>query len=329
MAIITPEPPTQHEPPEKTPARSSRMPVRIGARESTTDRSTSRTLLAAVGVHLVVGLALVRLVALGHGFYDWFGLRPMYEKREERVTYVEAPKPKTVEPPKPVVKKAAVVRPPAPAAAPVTTSPLLPVAPMETPVILGSGFGSGDSSGTGTAKTYGINPALIGIAPANADPRVWAPGPLGINVPRTSKQMLDSVVGWAIASAADSLDSIARLYAPGRAAGDWTKRLKNGEKWGWDQTGLRLGKYTVPNALLALLPAGVQQRMSGNPIALSNARRLTMSRADIDRFSQQSMNEADFRKAVKELRVKNEREHEAKSRQKAVQKAASASQPPS
>lgn len=327
----TPVSPQQDERPNSTPPRpAERGRVRIGARESTNDRSTSKTLLAALAVHLVVGLILFRLVSLGHGFYDWFGLKP-YQPIDERITYVEAPKPtpKPVVPPKPVPPKPPVQTTTEPSVGPVVGAPAPVTAPVEIPsTSAGTGFGTGDSTGAGKLRNLGINPALIGIAPANADQRIWTPGAAGINVPRTAQQQLDSVVGWAIASAADSLDSIARLYNPAKPAGDWTKRLKNGDKWGWDQTGLRLGKFTVPNALLALLPAGVQQRMSGNPIAMSSAQRLLLSRADIDRFYQQSMNEADFRKAVKELRAKNEREHDAKTKAKAAQKAANGGTPP-
>jgi hypothetical protein len=321
---------TPPEAPDNRPSlpsdREARAPVRIGARSSTSDRSNSKTITIAVAVHVVAFVAFLRLVSLGHGFYDWFGLTGPYEKLEEQVTYVETPKPKVVKPaPKPVEK-------PKPAEKPqVSTGPVVgtptPVAPIVPQVNVGTG-GIGVDSGSAPPRRGGINPLLVGIAPANADPRIWIPGPAGINVPRSRQEQLDSVVAYAITSAADSLDSIARIYAPGKPAGDWTKRMKNGEKWGWDKTGLRLGKVTVPNALLALLPAGVQQRMSGNPLAMASAARLALSRSDIDRFERVSMNEADFRKEIKELRVKKEREHQEKSKARAAERAASALTPP-
>ena len=316
------------EPPDTRPTRptggSSRGPVRIGARDRSTDRSNSKTISIAIAVHVVAFVAFLRLVSLGHGFSDWFGFIPPYEKLEEHVTYVVPPKPKAEKPtPKPLEKPK-----PTPAKPQVSTGPVVgaptPVAPVVPQTAVGTG-GIGDSSGRGPVRKTGVNPALVGIVPDFTDPRVWVPGPAGINVPRSRQEQLDSVVAYAITSAADSLDSIARIYAPGKPAGDWTKRLKNGDKWGWDQTGLRLGKVTVPNALLALLPAGLQQRMSGNPLAMASAQRLLMSRADIDRFQRVSMNEADFRKEIKELRAKKEREH---SDQQAKKKAAAQVLPP-
>ena len=131
--------------------------------------------------------------------------------------------------------------------------------------------------------------------------------------------MLDSVIGWAIASAADSIDSIGRLYDANRKPAEWVKRMKNGEKWGWDGAGLRLGKYTVPNALLALLPAGLQRGMQGNPIEARSSRAILLAREDINRFSAQALGEADFRKAVKEIRARKDREYQARSKVRAVE----------
>jgi hypothetical protein len=281
-----------------------------------------RTWLAAVGVHLVVMVVLVRLVTLGHGLHDWFGLAPSRIDLQERVTYVEAkkpepkppePKPKPVEAPKPV---AAV-----PVGEPVTTA--LPVSPVEVPVdpsrLAGARVSDSTGVGNGIPRNLGINPALIGLAPAYADPRVWAEGTGGINVERSAKQLLDSVIGWRIVQAADSLDSIARLYDTNREPADWTKRMKNGEKWGWDKTGLRLGKYTVPNVLLALLPASIQQSMGSNPIEASRTRALLLAREDINRFSSQAMGEGDFRKALRELRERKDREYQKRSNARAAE----------
>ena len=140
--------------------------------------------------------------------------------------------------------------------------------------------------------------------------------------------MLDSVVAYAITSAADSIDSIARIMHPEREPGDWTKRLKNGEKWGWDKTGLRLGKITVPNILLALLPAGIQKGMSSNPIQAANERRILFAREDIQRFGAQAIGEAEFKKAVKEQRTKAERDHQAKADALAREKKDNQANPP-
>ncbi|MEO7362811.1 MAG: hypothetical protein ABI120_20940, partial [Gemmatimonadaceae bacterium] len=262
--IETPTPPPEQlddqrgasQPKADRRALRGRLVVLQGTRA--TDRSTPRTLIAAIAVHVIVIAVLIRLVTLGHGLYDWFGLKPLSLTPQERIVYVETakPKPKPPEPtpvPKPVVKQTTApvvaVAPPANVIAPPTEAPTI------DPALVAAGRG-GDSTNTGVGapRNFGINPALIGLAPVNSDNRLWDPTGVSINMPRTQQQLLDSVVGWAIVSAADSLDSIARLYDPNRKPAEWVKRMKNGDKWGWDKTGLRLGKYTVPNALLALLP---------------------------------------------------------------------------
>lgn len=323
--VETPTPsPEQHEERPKADRRAlrGRLVLRDGSRQA--DRATPRTLFAAIAVHVVVIAVLVRLVTLGHGLHDWFGLKPLSLSPEERVVYVETkkPEPKPPEPkpvePKPVPKAAPTPTAAAPAAPPTTVTEI----PAVDPALIGSARG-GDSSATGNGKprNLGINPALIGLAPVNSDPRLWDPTGTSINVPRTAQQMLDSVVGWAIVSAADSLDSIARLYDPNRKPAEWVKRMKNGEKWGWDKTGLRLGKYTVPNMLLGLLPASVQRGMQSNPIDAQRSRAILFAREDIARFSAQSIGEADFKKALKEVRERKDREYQIRSKKRAAEKA--------
>ncbi|MEO7998758.1 MAG: hypothetical protein ABI852_15015 [Gemmatimonadaceae bacterium] len=329
--VETPTPsPEQHEERPRADRRAlrGRLVLREGSQQ--TDRATPRTVFAAIAVHLVVIAVLVRLVTLGHGLHDWFGLKPLSLTPEERVVYVETKKPEPKPPePKPAPKPVAKAPPTAVTAAPLTPPTTVTEIPAVDPALIGLARG-GDSSATGTGKprNLGINPALIGLAPVNSDPRLWDPTGTSINIPRSQQQLLDSVVGWAIVSAADSLDSIARLYDANRAPADWTKRMKNGEKWGWDKTGLRLGKYTVPNALLALLPAGIQKGMQSNPIEAQRSRAILFAREDIARFSAQSIGEADFRKALKEVRERKDREYQARSKKRAAEKAQSAPTPP-
>ena len=58
-------------------------------------------------------------------------------------------------------------------------------------------------------------------------------------------------------------------------------------------------------ALLALLPLN---RMQGNPIAMERDRNAAYMRADILLHAQASMNEEQFRKAVRAIRDRKERE---------------------
>ncbi|MEP6764247.1 MAG: hypothetical protein ABJB66_08065 [Gemmatimonadaceae bacterium] len=309
MAQTTaPIPPTKDERPEQE--GRSRGRLRSGRREGLDDHANPKTLFTAIALHIVVIAVLVRMVTLGHGLHDWFGLRSVSELPQERIEFIDTPKPKPPEPKKVVEQQVVKQRNPTTSPIP-STGPVVGVEQKVDPAIPTVANG-GDSTAAKKPRDLGIDPSLVGIARTNADPRIWTPTGVGLSVPRSGQQLLDSVVAYAITSAADSLDSIARVFNPSRQPGDWTKRLKNGDKWGWDKTGLRLGKFTVPNALLALLPAGIQKGMSGNPTAFQNDRRLAFAREDIQRFGAQAIGEAQFKKAVKDQRAKAERDHQNK-----------------
>jgi hypothetical protein len=165
--------------------------------------------------------------------------------------------------------------------------------------------------GAGTGNGIGVvDPSVRGVKPSYGDPRVWE-GPVGNGVApsRNGAERLDSVMGTAIMAARDSLDSLARAQGRyGKGPGDWTKTDKNGNKWGWDPTGIRLGKVTIPNALLALLPMNAQKGMSGNFTEMDRERRLGLARSDIMRMSERGAGEVEFRKLAGELRDRRERE---------------------
>ena len=115
-------------------------------------------------------------------------------------------------------------------------------------------------------------------------------------------------------------DSIAALtYNPSKfERGDWTVE-KNGRRYGIDQQAIRLGKISIPTALLGLLPLNVQ----GNPIAAQRDREMASLRAEILYQSQRSMNEEEFRRAVKSLRERKERERQQQEKERAPKPIAS------
>lgn len=271
----------------------------------------SRAVLIAVGIHLVVGAVLVQVLTLGYGIPSWLRFGDGEPPLEERLTYV-APR----VPPKPVAqvkppttKRATTTRPSV--TTPFTAGPEVvsaPSAPRDTGS--GAAVGQGDGSGIGAG-----DPNVRGIRPGYFDGRVWRDpvvvGNAGGGGGGDRADNLDSIMGFMLTQAADSLDSLNRAQGrTGRKPGDWTKTGKNGEKWGWDSQGIRLGKVMIPNALLALLPlnAGTAGRMSGNLTQMDADRRLAASRADIMRMSERGMGEADFRKIVNELRDRREKE---------------------
>ncbi len=270
---------------------------------------TSRAVLVAVAFHVVVGVVLLQVLTFGHGIPSWLRFGSPEQTLEERLTYV-APR----EQPKPVAQVAPATVPTNTArqlvSAPVVSAPAV-VSPPSASRDTGSGaaVGQGDGSGIGTG-----DPNVRGIRPGYFDGRVWRDPVVVGNAGGGGGDRadnLDSIMGFMLTQAGDSLDSLNRAQGrTGRQPGDWTKTGKNGEKWGWDSQGIRLGKVMIPNALLALLPlnAATAGRMSGNMSQMDAERRLASSRADIMRMSERGMGEADFRKIVNELRDRRETE---------------------
>jgi len=272
------------------------------------EKRSPRALAIAVGLHVLVGGVLIQALTFGHGIPDWLDFGDGKNATEERLTYVTPAAPKAPERPTVAQRPRKQVDVPSapqqmgpPAAGPISATPSAPPAPRDT----GSG---GAANGIGA-----LDPNVRGVRPGYNDERVWR-GPVGGGGgaggngialgDRADK--LDSIMAGMLTAARDSLDSLNRAYGRGqygRQGGDWTKTDKNGNKWGWDQQGIRLGKVMIPNALLALLPlnAATAAQMSGNPTAAANAARLGAGRADIMRMSERGMGEAEFKRIVKEM----------------------------
>ena len=282
----------------------------------------------SVLLHLVVAVVVAQLLTFGHGLSSFLNFGKA-EKAEERVTYVAtrspSPQPRPTKPPRQVTRAVPMVS--APSAVPSGLA-----APSAPPVVVRADTGSGgDASGTGSG-VGAIDPNLKGVTPAYGDKRVWQ-GPVGNGVApgRDGIERLDSIIGFAITSSRDSVDSLARAQGKySKAPGDWTTKDKNGNKWGWDNAGIRLGKVVIPNALLSLLPLNAQVGLSGNFTSMERERRLSLSRADILRMSDRALGDADFKKLATELRDRRERERRdrLKAPSASVAPSAPAPQPP-
>jgi hypothetical protein len=74
-----------------------------------------------------------------------------------------------------------------------------------------------------------------------------------------------------------------------------------------DSRAIRLGPFSIPTALLAMLPLNLQ----GNPTAYERNRSYAAMNQDINWHAQQAINEADFMKAVRSIRERKERERAA------------------
>ncbi len=280
----------------------------------------SRAVLAAVGFHVVVGVVLVQMLTFGHGIPSWLRFGSPEQPLEERLTYVaprQQPKPVAqVKPTTPTTTTTTTTQ--QPVSAPVVSVPqMVPAASAPRDTGSGAAVGQGDGSGIGNG-----DPNVRGVRPGYFDGRVWRDpvvvGNAGGGGGGDRADNLDSIMGFMLTQAADSLDSLNRAQGrTGRKPGDWTKTGKNGDKWGWDQQGIRLGKVMIPNALLALLPlnAATAGRMSGNMSQMDADRRLAASRTDIMRMSERGLGDADFRRIANDLR--DRRETERRSRLKA------------
>lgn len=156
----------------------------------------------------------------------------------------------------------------------------------------------------GSGPLVGGGGPTKGVRPSYEDPRVWIPpGPV-VRGPKKNTERLDSAVAANIQRVEDSL----QLANPGgRAPGDWTV-TKNGKKYGIDQQYIHFGNFSLPTAILGLLPINAQ----GNPTALERNRRLSQIRSELQDQAARMQRDDDFRAAVKELRDRKQRERDAK-----------------
>jgi hypothetical protein len=151
-------------------------------------------------------------------------------------------------------------------------------------------------------------PGGVGIAmsPTRGDPRLWVQ-PMYIPEGGGRAIDMDSVVRRRMAFMAGQIDSIMRAdslspLANPFATPRWTFD-HNGKKYGLDAQGIHFGSFTIPTAVLALLPfpqGNIDQ-------ARANARVMDM-RADILRAAARAEAEEDFRRAVAQIRARKDRE---------------------
>jgi hypothetical protein len=204
--------------------------------------------------------------------------------------------------PAPTQQSVAPAPPPVTVAAPTQVPNVLPPVPTASRVL---GPTSGPLiTGTGAAR---------GVQPAYTEPRIWIESPAIAAAALEGEAKLDSAVTALIYKYRDSV--AANTYEPNKfEKGDWTYTTKDGKKYGIDQQFIRLGKVSIPTALLGLLPMNQQ----GNPIAYDRQKRLDAMRVEIIAQAQQAMNEEEFRRAVKQIRERKEREkREADKKKKA------------
>jgi hypothetical protein len=257
-----------------------------------TRKRLSTSFLVSVGVHLVVIVALMRMLILNGDFSP----RPKRTaSSEEHVGFVS-------------ITNGGVKIPVAGKSGgngrPETPREIHVVAPAAVPTTIPAEVGAPrkttDEEGTG--PLVGVGGPTRGVRPQYSDPRVWEPpGPI-VSTPKTVAQTIDSLIADAIAPYNDSVAAAAQRRDPT----DWTVQ-KGGYKWGIDRRAIRLGPVSIPTALLAMLPLNI----TGNPTTIQRDRAFAAMNSDIQWHARQAINEADFMKAVRSIRERKERERAA------------------
>jgi len=153
----------------------------------------------------------------------------------------------------------------------------------------------------GTGPVVGVGGPGEGARPEYHDPRVWVPPAPMVSAPKTMEESVDSVLAARVQAHNDTL----ALGAGRRQPGDWTFE-HNGKKYGVDPKYIQLGSIKIPTAVLAFLPLNI----TANPITGQNERTLTARHDDIMYQAQRSINEDEFRDAVKHLRERKEKERD-------------------
>jgi hypothetical protein len=262
------------------------------------------TVAASVAIHVVAIAVLVRVAIVP---LHWLDTGPPPGAQQVHVDYVRVhadsgARRKAGGNDRAVTSKAV----PAQIAAPPDVPSALPPAPAKKtePAAPASPADGGTGAVVdGGGLTRGVTPQFI-------DPRIWAPTEPAPVKPKTSTERLDSAIASRVHHIEDSLTAL----GPQRAGGDWTVKGKDGKQYGIDQKYIHLGSFSIPTALLALLPLNVQ----GNPSTYENAKRIGAMRADILEQEARSARDDDFNAAVKELRERLQRERAEKAKEDAT-----------
>jgi hypothetical protein len=260
------------------------------------------SIIASIAIHVVVVAAVLQaLVAPQH--LAWiFMPRLDVEPPTERIRYIAiapaaggSPAGRTIAPtreqPRPVAALPTRLVAPAVVPAGIPEAPRAPTPPPATSGVTGT---DPDPRGQGG----------VALVPGGTDPRLWSvPAPY---IPRelSHAEMLAESLDRHIRAGADSAAAVA---ARSRRPGDWTVD-RDGNKWGMDEKAIYFGKYSVPTALLALLPIRGAQ---GNPNIAERAERIGEMSAEI---RERSSLELDARDEIKRIAARKDRERAARLR---------------
>ena len=263
----------------------------------------------SIALHVVLGGALLWIIAIPSALsslLSQFG-RPA---RVERVGFLALPR--LAVPPREAPRAGGDNRPdrnrPSAEPVPKLVSPI--VIPTEVPAEVKPATPAAPKREGGSGDLIDGGGPTRGVRPSYNDPRLWLPtGPVvsGPVLPSTRAESLHTLLADQIQLLNDSL---ARANGGKRAAGDWTFD-HNGKKYGIDQRFIRLGKFSIPTAVLGMLPFNV----TANPIALERQRTMGEMSREIQDQALRVARDDDFRAAVKAIRERKDRERaEAKAK---------------
>jgi hypothetical protein len=260
-------------------------------------------LIASIGIHIVLVLLLAQMV-FQYPIGMLIGYSAARHITPETVHYIRVappPAPASAKRPaqtKPATKGGAPAPLIAPSSIPTVVNP--PMSEIQAPqrAAGGTGNGLGVTGGAGVAT---------GIVPAMPDSRIVVSPQAYFAMPtKTREEKLDSIIASSLGVYIDSLEILSHQRQPG----DWTYTSKDGKKYGWDPVGIRIGKFTIPNALLALLPLNIGAQ--ANPSL--HTRLDAFQDADVQFQGRLQVTEDQFKAAVQRIRERNEKLHEERSK---------------
>ena len=272
-----------------------------------------RWIAASTALH-VVGIALlVRVATVPGALMSWFHDSPRsLDAPREQLIYTPLVRPRG-DSARAMVnggdgrKATRDVPTAAPLRAPVAVPSTLPPSPkVATP--------AEDAGGSG--PLIGGGGPLRGVQPSYGDGRVWpAPGAL-VTAPKTDDERRDSLLTSRLQRYRDSLNVAGNSELGADARPSWVYTTKGGSEWGLDRNKIKLGKFSLPSALLYQLPLAKYQ---GD---ISRDRERLLREADMSYAVRRGITEAQFREAVKAIRERKERERreaEAQKKEQATQ----------
>jgi len=254
-------------------------------------RRLSPAVLVSLAAHTVVGLVIIQSLLIPTSLSRVFTREKQAAVPAERIGFLSIPRGAG---PAVAGRRGGDGTPVSAAPAPALVAP--DQIPVGIPPVVPS---TATAPSAGTGPLVGGGGPTRGVRPSYTGPRVWAPPGRVLTAPRTVAETIDDAIRADVGRITDSLVAA----APRRAPGDWTVERK-GQKWGIDQRAIRLGPVSIPTALLALLPINAQ----ANPITEQRERQLGRMHADIAFHAQRAINENEFKDAVRNLRLRKERQ---------------------